>query len=112
MLHCDVGGKGLSKDLNTVVGGQNSGYQAIGLARHLLGDDGGTIILSGYDMTWTGGKAHWFGDHPEGLNNVQPDKYAANFRTIKPEEYNLEIINCSRHTALDAFPIRKLEEVF
>lgn len=107
-LICDVGGKGLSIDKGTVVGGQNSGYQAINLALHLGAD---RIILIGYDMTWTGGKSHWFGDHPQGMNNSAPDKYADNFKTIKPEDYAVEIINCTRITTLDAFPIQKLEDI-
>ena len=47
--------------------GQNSGYQAVGLAYHLKAD---RIILIGFDMQRTGGKSHWHGDHPRGLNNA------------------------------------------
>ena len=108
VLTCDTGGVGLSNDPKTLVGGSNSGYQSIGLAKHLMAD---RIILIGYDMTWTDGKSHWHGDHPEGLNNSKPDRYIAGFRTIKPEDYGLEIINCSRSTALDAFPTAQLEDV-
>jgi len=108
VMRCHVGGTGLSKDPGEVVGGQNSGYQAINLALHLGAD---RIILIGYDMTWTGGKSHWFGDHPEELNNAKPDKYAANFKTIKPKDYGIEIINCSRFTHLDAFPVHNLDDI-
>ena len=107
-----ISANGLSRDPGAVVTGGNSGYQAIGLARHLLGDEGGRIILLGFDMCWTNGKSHWFGDHPKGLNNAEPNRYVAAYRTIKPEEYNLEIINCSRTTALDAFPIHNLDDIF
>lgn len=109
LLDALIGAEGLSRDPGAVVTGGNSGYQAINLALHL----GATrIILLGFDMQWTGGKSHWFGDHPQGLNNADPSRYIPAFRTIKPEEYGLEIINCSRSTALDAFPVRDLREVF
>jgi hypothetical protein len=109
VLLCETGGRGLSTDPDVLVGGRNSGYQAIGLAYHLGAD---RIVLLGYDMTWTGGRSHWFGNHPQELNNCKPDKYIEDYRTIKPEAYGLEIINCSRSTALDAFPCRNLEDVF
>lgn len=96
-----IGDTGLSKDPQYVVTGGNSGYQAINLAYHLGAQ---RIILIGFDMHWHSGKAHWFGDHPKGLNNVEPNRYVEAFRTIKPEDYGLEIINCSRVTLLDAFP--------
>lgn len=109
LLHCNIAGEGLSKVPGEVVGGGNSGYQSIGLAYHLKAT---RIILLGYDMTWTGGRSHFFGDHPSGLQNVEPDRYIAAYRTIKPKDYDIEIINCSRHTALDAFERRNLEDVF
>lgn len=67
------------------------------------------IILLGYDMT---GGSHFFGDHPKTLRRC-PDysRHAPAFRTIKPDFYGIEIYNCSRDTALDAFPCRPLEEV-
>jgi hypothetical protein len=110
VLGCKVGKgiTGLSRDKDVVVSGGNSGYQAINLAYHL----GATrIILIGMDMSWQGGKSHWFGDHPEELTNAKPDRYIAAFRTIKPADYGLEIINCSRRTALDAFPRQNLEDI-
>jgi len=109
VLDCKIKQNGLSRDAAVVHSGGNSGYQAINLAYHL----GATrIILLGFDMHWHSGKAHFFGDHPEGFNNLQPDRYIAAFRTIKPEQYGIEILNCSRVTALDAFPRHNLEDVF
>ena len=109
VLRCDVAGTGLSTDPEVLIGGGNSGYQAIGLALHLGAQ---RIILLGYDMTWTGGKSHWFGDHPTKFNKTNPERYISGFRTIRPSDYGLEIINCSRSTALDAFPVRSLDGVF
>jgi len=108
LLDCRISAPGLSTTQGEVHSGGNSGYQAINLA-YLLGAT--RIILIGFDMRWTGGKAHWFGNHPEGLTNQEPDRYIKAFRTIKPDKYGLEIINCSRATALDAFPRRNLEDV-
>jgi len=109
LLEARIAATGLSRDKDAVVTGGNSGYQAINLAYHL----GATrIILIGYDMCWNGGRSHWFGDHPKGLCNAEPNRYIAAYRTIKPADYGLEIINCSRTTALDAFPIHNLDDIF
>ena len=108
VLDCKIAEPGLSTDPQYVHSGGNSGYQAINLALHL----GATrIILIGFDMCWNNGKAHWFGNHPEGLNNAKPDRYIAAFRTIKPCDYGVEILNCSRHTALDAFDRHNLDDI-
>ena len=112
ILGCEIGERGLSRNKERVHSGGNSGYQAINLAYHLLGEVGGRVILLGYDMHNHSGKSHWFGDHPTTfVNNSKPDRFIDAFRSIKPDDYGLEIINCSRVTALDAFPVRKLEDV-
>lgn len=109
-LKCGIVGKGLSRDPDSIVGGSNSGYQAIGLAYHL---GASTIILLGFDMHCHGGKSHWFGDHPKGFNsNNKYERFIAAYRTIKPENYGIEILNCSRKTALDAFPLVNLDDLF
>ena len=68
--------------------------------------------MIGFDMHCHSGKTHFFGDHPEGFVNGKPDRFIAAFRTIKPVDYGIEILNCSRETALDAFPRHNLEDVF
>ena len=93
--------------------GNNSGYQAIGLAV-LLG--AARILLLGYDMSRTGGKSHHHGDHPSGLNNPtgeQLQRYAAAFETLPPDldRLGIECINCSRETALTCFPRARIEDV-
>jgi len=102
--------KGLSTNNDSVHSGGNSGYQAINLAYHL----GATrIILLGFDMHCTGGKSHFFGDHPSKfISNNKYERFIAAFRTIKPERYGLEIFNCSRQTALDAFVRVDLGDMF
>ena len=110
ILKCLVAQKGLAADPDYVHSGGNSGYQAINLALHL----GATrIVLLGYDMHCHSGKSHWFGDHPEGfVSNIKFERFIAAYRSIKPEQYGIEILNCSRETALDAFPRHNLEDVF
>lgn len=109
VLDCHIKGKGLSHDAGVVHSGGNSGYQAINLAYHL---GASRIVLLGFDMHQHSGKSHWFGDHPHGFVTGQPDRFIAAFRTIKPEQYGLEVLNCSRKTALDAFPRHNLEDIF
>lgn len=90
--------------------GSNGGYQAINLA-YLLG--AGRIILLGYDMQRTGGKAHWFGDHPGVLNSGSAyTDWIGNFRRLAKDlaTEGVEVINCSRETALDCFPRMTIAE--
>ena len=102
---------GLSRDPNLIHFGSNSGYQAINLAVHF---GARRLLLLGYDMQRTGGRSHWFGDHPTGLNNHSDYvNFAHNFNTLPPglEMAGVEVINCSRETALTCFPRRKLTDV-
>lgn len=109
-LRCRIKEKGLSQDRDYVHSGGNSGYQAINLAYHL----GATrIILLGFDMHCHSGLSHFFGDHPSKfISNNKYERFINAYRTIKPEQYGLEILNCSRETALDAFPRHNLDDVF
>lgn len=104
----NTGSSGLEHDPRALRNGRNSGYAAINLAVHY----GATrILLLGYDMGTSKGRSHFFGDHP----NKQPSPYAAfrnQFQTIvKPlKKIGVEVINCSRRTALVAFPTGDLRE--
>lgn len=94
--------EGLSRDPERLRLGSLSGIQAINLAYHWGAK---VILLLGYDMQWTNGLRHWFGDHKAaGLRNAEPSKYLGNFSNIHPADYGIEIVNCSRQTALDHFP--------
>jgi len=99
---------GLNKKEGFIHRGDNSGYQAINLAYHLGAE---RIILLGYDMMIQGDKRHWFGNHPGDMNaaSCYPN-FIRHFETIKPEDYGLEIWNCSRRTALNCFPCHDLDE--
>lgn len=92
--------------------GRNSGYQAIGVAVHLGAVH---VILLGYDMGHARGQAsHFFGEHPKRIAGGPP--YASFIpcfdRMVKPlASRGVEVINCSRETALTTFPRHPLESV-
>lgn len=89
--------------------GKNSGYQAVNLAI-LFGAT--RILLLGFDMRESGGKRHFFGEHPKALNRNSNYKswvtvfgYAAD---LLPS--HIRIINCTPGSALKCFPRMDLEE--
>ena len=90
--------------------GNNSGYQAINLA-YLLGAQ--RIVLLGYDMHATD-KRHFFGDHPNHLA-VGSDyadwlqRFPQLAADLKSE--GVEVINCTRSTALKGFPQSTMDEI-
>lgn len=99
---------GLSVNPTTLNTGRNSGYQAINLAV-LLGAS--RILLLGYDMQQgPKGQEHWHVDHP----NKSRSPYQ-NFRSFYPslveplKAAGVEVINCTRRTALTCFPRMALE---
>lgn len=88
---------------------QNSGAGAIALAA-LLGAK--RIVLLGFDAQKTGGQAHWHADHPEGLGNAgSVAKWPGQFDGLAKTLRGVEIINCSRETALTCWPRQPLEAV-
>lgn len=102
----NTGETGLELDPTGLRAGRNSGYQAINLAVHL----GATrIVLLGYDMRGD----HFFGQHPDKSKPPFPvclQRFATLVEPLKA--LGVEIVNCSRQTALTCFPRRPLEEVF
>lgn len=98
---------GLSTTQGVIHQGRNSGFQAVNLA-YLLGAK--RIILIGFDMGLNGNQRHWFGDHPGVLNaSSNYADFIRHFETINPKDYGIEIINCSRQTALQCFPREDLD---
>ncbi len=87
--------------------GANSGLGAIALAAHW---GASRIILLGYDCQHTGGRTHWHGDHPQGLGNAGVVKlWPGQFAQLAGRLKGVEIVNCSRETALRCFPREPLE---
>jgi len=104
----NTGSSGLEMKPKGLRTGRNSGYQAINLAVHL---GAARIVLLGYDMQRTGGKEHWFGDHPN--KQTSPlGSFRGMFDTIREplKELGISVTNCSRETALTSFPRARLED--
>lgn len=97
-------GRGLSRQVNHIHTGQNSGYQAIGLA-YLWGAK--RILLLGYDFQFQGAKRHWHGDHPNTLGNCGGNMgrwiQSMGFLAEDLKNDGVEVVNCSRSTALRCF---------
>ncbi len=100
---------GLSLNPAVLHTGKNSGYQAINLAV-LFGAS--RILLLGYDMQpGPKGQEHWHVDHP----NLSRSTYAvflSHFPSlVEPlKAAGVEVINCTRRTALTCFPHMSLEQ--
>lgn len=101
---------GLSLDRAAISTGHNSGYQAINLAV-LFGAI--KIVLLGYDMGRPArGRSHFFGEHPD---KTQPNytKCITAFGTLAAQltHVGVDVVNCSRQTALKCFRREPLEAV-
>lgn len=105
--HGEYGRKGLRTD-GKITFGSNSGHQAIHLAYNL---GAARILLLGYDF---GGGGHWFGEHPPDLNCGHD--YGLWLSEIEHLAHGLarqgvQVINCSRSTAITCFPRMAIEDV-
>lgn len=91
--------------------GQNSGGAAVNLAVHL---GAVRIVLLGYDCGVPGPKRHFFGNHPPQLSSLSPyPTWRRAFDTMREpmEALGIDVVNCSRSTAITAFRTASLEEV-
>jgi hypothetical protein len=72
------------------------------------------VLLLGYDMEAKNERnSHWFGAHPIGLRGGSPyPLFRQMFATmVAPlRALDVQVINCSRHTALTCFPRQPLHE--
>lgn len=88
-----------AKDI--IATGNNSGFQAMNLA-YLHGYK--RIILLGFDYMNSG--QHWFGKHKGSLQK-SPDmrRWVQHMRKAQPimESLGIDVINCTRETAIDCF---------
>lgn len=103
-LLVNAGCDGLETEPSGIRHGQNSGYAAINLAVHYGAK---RIVLLGYDMQPDGRKQHFFGDHAWRRGVALP--YASFLRAydtlVQPlKALGVEVVNCSRRTALTCFP--------
>jgi hypothetical protein len=102
----NTGANGLETNPTGLRTGRNSGYQAINLAVH---KGARRIILLGYDMS--GGRQHFFGEHPDRTGAPFASCLRAFATLVEPlQARGIEIVNCTRKTALVCFPLLPLEE--
>lgn len=102
--------RGLSRDPCVLNAGKNSGHQAINLAYHFGAK---RIILIGFDHQFTGGKTHFFGDHPLGWPNCSNIENWCNAAAELSEDLaseGVDVINCSLVTALNCFKKGRIEK--
>lgn len=105
---------GLSSDPTTLNHGKNGVFQAMNLAVHLGAKK---IRLLGVDMQkGDDGRTHWFGDHPSTITKRTKgpcfDYWKTCFQSLERplSELGIEVVNCSRRTALKVWPPMSLEE--
>lgn len=98
---------GLCTDPTGVRNGRNGGYAAINLAVHFGVK---RILLLGYDLQRTHGREHWHKDHPVRIPNPY-FQWRRHFGTLVDplRKLGVEVVNCSRETALECFPRTSLE---
>lgn len=101
----NTGDRGIETDPTGLRTGRNSGFAAMNLAVHL---GAVRVLLLGYDMgVDPSGKRHFFGNHPPPLRSGPPyASFVAFFEAaVEPlRQLGVEVINCSRQTALTCFP--------
>jgi predicted peroxiredoxin len=103
-------GEGFCAEPDSINGGGNSGYQAV----HLSATFGARkIVLLGFDMQRTGGQAHWHGKHEGRLpNGVGFVNWMKAFRRLAADlkSMGVEVVNCSRETAMTHFRREELRK--
>ena len=86
----------------------NSGSGAIAMA---VRNGASMILLLGYDCQRTGQRSHWHEDHPGKLGNAGSlPRWASQFARLRNAYPQAHIVNCTRETALQAFPRASLED--
>jgi hypothetical protein len=106
-----VNREGISQEAGVVHTGGNSGFQAVNLA-YLWGAT--HIYLLGFDMQETNGKKHFFGAHPQPLQNTAHWHIMAKRMDAVAMDYaaaGVTVINCTRETALKAYRRAAIEDV-
>ncbi|MFV1983008.1 MAG: hypothetical protein ACC657_05645 [Thiohalomonadales bacterium] len=118
----EVWQEGLSTNNNFIHAHHGSGPQILNIALHY----GVTkMALIGWDMRYPGKisdrqyeeKRHYFGEYPKELQHWPRTSENGNLsglirevETIKPHDYGIEIINCTKDSALTCFPYQSLSE--
>ncbi len=108
----NTGREGLERDPSGLKTGANSGHQAIGLAVHL---GARRILLLGYDCQRGATGHHFFGNHPQALNQTSDALYLEwrrNFGTLVAPlaQLGIAVVNCSRRSALPYWPRLSIDQ--
>jgi len=114
---------GLSTDKSYIAAHHGTGPQVLNLALHYGCKK---IILIGWDMRFNGkvtdrnytGDRHYFGEDELTKNHwprTGPQGELAGLikemETIHPEDYDIEIVNCTPNSAMTCFPMADLDDV-
>lgn len=104
-----TGTDGLELQHGSIRTGRNSGYQALNLA---VQTGAKRILLLGYDMQrGPKGQTHWHPEHPIKRSSPYPSFVKAFATLPKPlKALGVDVINCSRRTALTMFPQMSIED--
>lgn len=106
-----LSGNRISPNPDAIYTGSNSAFQALNVAV-LAGAK--RVIFLGLDLGHSGGKSHFFGDHPGRLNRASPyQTFRRAFEQAAPAltDMGVEVVNCSRQTTLTCFRRATLEDV-
>lgn len=104
---------GLCLKPNRIHYGKHSGFQCFNLAVHFVGVRG-RIVLLGYDCR-VSGKTHFHGDHePQFRNCPSVNQWAPHYAEAAEQliSTDVEVINCTADTAIDAFPRKPIGAIF
>lgn len=87
---------------------KNSGAAAL---MYAASQDADKIIMLGFDCQYAkDGKRHWHGDHVKELGNaVSMPKWENQFMQIAPHLSRIDVVNCTRETALNFWRKADLE---
>ncbi len=104
---------GLSTDKNYICAHHGTGPQVLNLALHYGCEK---IILIGWDMRYLE-RRHYFGEYPSALQHWPRTGPRGEFtglikemETIRPEDYGIEIINCTPGSAMTCFHTMELDD--
>lgn len=113
---------GLSTDKNYIHYHHGSGPQIVNIALHYGAKE---MYLIGWDMRYPGkvdnrtytAKRHYFGEYPKALQhwpqtgpNGEFTGLIEEMETIKPEDYDIQIYNCTKGSALKCYPFLSTSE--
>jgi len=114
-LRSPAGGQDFDwSDNPLVVGGQDSGHQAINLAHHF---GVSAIFLIGFDMQVVDGEPNWHRRHKR-VDNEKPETYSISFvpgyKKVASEcaRNGIRIFNMNPDSALEVFPKLRMEDLF